>query len=128
MSGTLDIDNGGTGQTTANAALHALLLSQATHNGKFLQTNGTNSSWQTVTTGGQVNTVVAGPGMDVDSTDPVNPEVSAKISADANNSAAIGTDGGLYVPNNGFFLDARYGAYEFDDFLVGAPNPIAAIS
>ena len=47
-SGTaLPIANGGSGQTTANAALNAFLPSQATHSGKVLQTDGTNTSWQT---------------------------------------------------------------------------------
>lgn len=46
-SGTaLPIANGGSGQTTANAALNAFLPSQATHSGKVLQTDGTNTSWQ----------------------------------------------------------------------------------
>ena len=36
---------GGSGQTTANAALNAFLPSQATFAGKFLQTDGTNTSW-----------------------------------------------------------------------------------
>ena len=48
VSGTLPIANGGTGQTTANAALNALLPSQATNNGKYLQTDGTNATWTTV--------------------------------------------------------------------------------
>jgi hypothetical protein len=48
-AGTLPIAAGGTGQTTANAALNALLPSQATNSGKYLTTDGTNSSWATVT-------------------------------------------------------------------------------
>ena len=47
--------------------------------------------------GGQVDSVVAGDGIDVDATDPVNPEVSAKISADTGNQVAFGSDGGLLV-------------------------------
>lgn len=55
---TLDLDlgstiiplaNGGTGQSTANAALNALLPSQTSNSGKFLTTDGTNTSWGTVT-------------------------------------------------------------------------------
>lgn len=47
-SGTaLPIANGGSGKKTANAALNAFLPSQATHSGKVLQTDGTNTSWQT---------------------------------------------------------------------------------
>jgi hypothetical protein len=45
ITGTLPILNGGTGQTTANAAFNALAPSQATHSGKYLKTDGTNTSW-----------------------------------------------------------------------------------
>lgn len=48
LAGTLAIANGGTGQTTANAALNALLPSQSTNTGKYLTTNGTDSSWATL--------------------------------------------------------------------------------
>jgi hypothetical protein len=43
--GTVGIANGGTGQTTANDALNALLPDQTGNNGKYLTTNGTNASW-----------------------------------------------------------------------------------
>jgi hypothetical protein len=42
---TLGIANGGTGQTSANDALNALLPSQASANGKVLASDGTNTSW-----------------------------------------------------------------------------------
>lgn len=45
IGGTLSITKGGTGQITANAALNALLPSQSTNAGKFLQTDGSNTSW-----------------------------------------------------------------------------------
>ncbi len=45
LSGTLAIANGGTGQTTANAAFNALAPSQATNAGDVLTTNGTNTAW-----------------------------------------------------------------------------------
>ena len=45
VTGTLPIANGGTGQTTANAALNALLPSQTTSTGYYLKTDGTNTSW-----------------------------------------------------------------------------------
>jgi len=45
ISGTLPIANGGTGQTTANAAFNALAPSQTGNNGKYLTTDGTNTSW-----------------------------------------------------------------------------------
>lgn len=45
VTSTLPIGNGGTGQTTANSALNALLPSQSSANGKVLGSNGTDSSW-----------------------------------------------------------------------------------
>ena len=47
VTGTLPIANGGTGQTTANAAFNALAPSQTGNSGKFLTTNGTDTSWGT---------------------------------------------------------------------------------
>jgi len=48
-SGTaLPIANGGTGETTANAAFNALAPSQAANSGKYLTTDGTNTSWASV--------------------------------------------------------------------------------
>jgi hypothetical protein len=52
LSSTLAITSGGTGQITANNALNALLPSQTTNSGKYLTTNGTNTSWATVSGGG----------------------------------------------------------------------------
>ncbi|MBU6231410.1 hypothetical protein KGP36_01975, partial [Patescibacteria group bacterium] len=48
VTGTVAIANGGTGQTTANAALNALLPSQTSKNHQFIQTDGTNASWAAV--------------------------------------------------------------------------------
>ena len=50
-TGTLGVANGGTGQTTANAGLNALLPSQTSNSGKYLTSNGTNTSWGAVTGG-----------------------------------------------------------------------------
>ena len=58
LTGTIDIANGGTGQTTSTAAINALLPTQATNSGKYLTTDGTNTSWATVSGGsGTVTTV-----------------------------------------------------------------------
>ena len=47
LAGTLGVANGGTGQTTANDAFNALAPNQATNAGKYLTTDGTNTSWST---------------------------------------------------------------------------------
>jgi hypothetical protein len=52
VSGTLPVANGGTGQTTANAAFNALAPSQTGNSGKYLTTDGTDTSWATVAAGG----------------------------------------------------------------------------
>jgi hypothetical protein len=52
LSSTLAIASGGTGQTTANAAFNALAPSQTSQSGKYLSTNGTSTSWETIVTGG----------------------------------------------------------------------------
>ena len=59
VTGTLPIANGGTGQTTATAAFNALAPSQTGNSGKYLTTNGTNTSWATVSSTGTVTSVAA---------------------------------------------------------------------
>jgi len=55
LAGTLAIANGGTGQTTANTAFNALAPSQTSNSGKYLTTDGTNSSWATVVSGASIS-------------------------------------------------------------------------
>jgi hypothetical protein len=57
VMGTVAVANGGTGATSAEAGLNALLPSQATHSGKFLTTNGTTHSWAAVAGSGTVTSV-----------------------------------------------------------------------
>ena len=56
VTGTLPVANGGTGQTTATAALNALLpaQSQSTTIGATLKSNGTNSYWDNFSASGTV--------------------------------------------------------------------------
>jgi hypothetical protein len=48
VTGVVAIANGGTGQTTANAALNALLPTQTGNASKYLQTDGTNATWDAI--------------------------------------------------------------------------------
>lgn len=52
VTGTVAIANGGTGQTTASAAINALLPSQTGQSGNYLTTNGSAASWATITQSG----------------------------------------------------------------------------
>ena len=54
VTGVVSINNGGTGQTTANAAFNALVPTQTGNTGKYLTTDGTNTSWATVSGGSMV--------------------------------------------------------------------------
>lgn len=51
VTGTVAVANGGTGQTTATAAFNALAPSQTSNSGKYLTTDGSNTSWGTVSSG-----------------------------------------------------------------------------
>lgn len=52
LSGTaLPVANGGTGATTATTAFNALAPAQTSNSGKYLTTNGTNTSWAVVVGG-----------------------------------------------------------------------------
>lgn len=51
VTGTVAITNGGTGQTTANSAFNALAPTQTGNSGKYLLTDGTNTSWAAVQSG-----------------------------------------------------------------------------
>jgi parallel beta-helix repeat protein len=51
VTGTLPITSGGTGATVANTALNNLLPSQTGNSGKIFSTDGTNTSWITITLG-----------------------------------------------------------------------------
>jgi hypothetical protein len=57
VTGVVAIVNGGTGQTTANAALNALLPSQSGNSGKFLTTDGADTSWATAGGGSATLTI-----------------------------------------------------------------------
>jgi hypothetical protein len=48
LSATLAVTSGGTGQITATAGFNALAPSQASNSGKYLKTDGTNTSWGTL--------------------------------------------------------------------------------
>lgn len=55
LAGTLAIANGGTGQTTAISAFNALAPSQTSNTGKYLTTDGTNTSWAPVVSGATIS-------------------------------------------------------------------------
>jgi len=61
IGGTLGVASGGTGASTATAAINVLLPSQAGNSGRVLSTDGTNTQWAVVTSTGTV-TSVAGTG------------------------------------------------------------------
>jgi hypothetical protein len=64
VTGTLPVANGGTGATTQAGAAANVLPSQTSNTGKYLTTDGTNTSWGTVTSNpGTVTSITAGTGL-----------------------------------------------------------------
>jgi hypothetical protein len=49
VTGILPVANGGTGSTTTTGAANSILPSQTSNSGKYLTTNGTDTSWGTIT-------------------------------------------------------------------------------
>jgi len=78
------IAQGGTGQTTANAAFNALAPSQTSNSGKILTTDGTNTSWTQV-----INTVMI-------SSDVINNNSTANTIADVTGLSFSVTSGNTY--------------------------------
>jgi hypothetical protein len=109
VSGTLGLTNGGTGQTTANAAFNALAPSQATNSGKYLTTNGTDTSWATVTqttfsagtTGFTPATATSGAVTLAGTLNIANGGTGATTAQAAINALAGATTSGQYLRGNG---------------------------
>jgi hypothetical protein len=59
-SGVLQVVGGGTGATTTTGAANSILPSQTSNSGKYLTTNGTDTSWGTVTSNPGTVTSVSG--------------------------------------------------------------------
>ena len=86
-TGTLPIARGGTGQVTANAALNALLPTQATNSGKVLSTDGTNTSWIAAATGTVTSVTSANSYLSI-ATTTTTPVITANVGTAANTLAA----------------------------------------
>jgi hypothetical protein len=89
LSATLAVASGGTGQTTANAAFNALAPAQATHSGQFLTTNGTDTSWGTVSIGnGTLTMGVSGTGLSGSGTFTANQSGAGSFTVTSNATSA----------------------------------------
>lgn len=136
VTGTLPIPNGGTGATSANAALNALLPSQATHASKVLTTDGTDTSWQAgLTTALASANIFVGNGSGVATATEVTGDVTisnagvtaiapgAIVNADVNAAAAIA--GSKISPNFGSQNITTTGTVSASDLTSGTTTPTA---
>jgi hypothetical protein len=105
VTGTLPIANGGTGQTAANPAFNALAPAQTGNNGKYLTTDGSNTSWAALVGGGTV-TSVSGTGtvsgIQLSGNVTISGSLTLGGALDLSSPPAIGSN----VPNTAAFTDA----------------------
>jgi len=89
LSTTLAIGSGGTGQVTANSAFNALAPAQGASSGKFLTTDGTNTSWGVVSIGdGTLTMAVSGVGLSGSQTFTANQSSAAAFTVTSNATSA----------------------------------------
>lgn len=89
LSATLALTSGGTGQTTANAAFNALAPAQGASAGKFLTTDGANTSWGVVTIGdGTLTMGVSGTGLSGSGSFTANQAGAASFTVTSNATSA----------------------------------------
>jgi hypothetical protein len=99
------VANGGTGQTTANAALNAFLPSQSSNAEKFLKTDGTNTSWANVPSpnNGTLTMAVSGTGL----------SGSASFTADQSGNSTFTVTSNATSTNTAGAIVARDGSGDF---------------
>lgn len=128
------VNQGGTGQTSANASLNALLPAQATLSGRCLQTDGTNSSWQPCSTGSVSSVGLSMPSIFTVSGSPVTSTgtLTAVLAAELANSIFAGpTSGSASVPTFRSLVSADIPSLtssKISDFTTSAQGAISATS
>jgi len=111
LSGTaLPVGNGGTGQTTSIAALNALLPTQTGNANKYLQTDGTNASWDAVSLStsdisGTLGTTNGGTGL---TSFTANGVVYASSSSALATGSALTFDGTSFFGGTNIYASGRF--------------------
>jgi len=122
VSGTIAIANGGTGQTTANAAINALLPSQTSQSGKVLSTNGTDTSWIAVGGSGTVTSVTGTAPVSV-ATGTTTPVISMAAANTTTNGYLTSTDWNTFNgKQNAFGSQTANYVYAAPDGTSGTPT------
>ena len=122
VSGTIAIANGGTGQTTANAAINALLPSQTSQSGKVLSTNGTDTSWIAAGGTGTVTSVTGTAPVSV-ATGTTTPVISMAAATTSVNGYLTSTDWNTFNgKQNAFGSQTANYVYAAPDGTAGTPT------
>ena len=117
---TLGIANGGTGQTTANAAFNALAPSQTSNSGKYLTTDGTNTSWATVS-GGVTNISFGTTGLTPSTATSGSVTVAGTLAV-SNGGTGLTTLTAGYIPyGNGTGALSSYSGFTFSGTVLTVP-------
>lgn len=109
LAGTLAIANGGTGTTTANGAFNALAPSQTGNSGKYLTTDGTNTSWGTVAAGITISSSTTNSAFNIPFTSASSGTISAEnINTSLNYNPSLGTFTAPQVSaSNGIIVNSK---------------------
>jgi len=96
LANALPIASGGTGQTTAGAAINALLPAQTSQSGKYLTTDGTNPSWANVPSpnNGTLTMNVSGTGLSGSATFTANQAGGSTFTV-TSNATSVNTNGAI---------------------------------
>ena len=131
VTGTLGIANGGTGQTTANTALNALLPTQTGNANYVLQTDGTDTSWAPAGSGTVTSVAISAPSEFSVSGSPVTTSGTltlTKANQNANLVYAGPSSGGAAAPTFRALLDddipvgSSFAGKTTDDLSEGSTN------
>jgi hypothetical protein len=131
LTGVASIAQGGTGQTTANAAVNALLPAQTGQAGKVLGTDGTNTSWvASGGGGGNVNSIIAGTGISINPTSgqgnvTITATGGSSLSGTTQSVSPFETSLGFEAGNANTGVNNTYLGFQAGRACTGAVNNVA---
>ncbi len=123
LSSPVPVNLGGTGETSASAALNSLLPDQTSHNGEYLMTNGSAAAWNSVTAG--ANTTLSNLGTTAINAH-LNPATDASVSLGTTTERFLNVRAINYQGNELLTADGLSGSSQ--DLVLGTGQAFAGNS